>query len=186
MPLTPRAAATSSKRSSVLAVEAVGLAFLVGREEIEIAIAIEVPPHGADGLARIADAGRRGHVDKLSAIVTQQSIRHIAECRKQIQIAVAVVVDPRRLPRHAGQVDADVLRDVDELRSLRVVAIHLRGDLRIGEADIEIGIAVGIEVTPGRRSRLDGVDEADFGRDVAERALVVAIEAIGRPRNATK
>ena len=48
-----------------------------------------------------------GDVDEPAAIVSQQSIRHIAKRRKQIEIAVAVVVDPRRLPRHAVQVDAN-------------------------------------------------------------------------------
>ena len=166
----------------VLAVEAVGLAFLVRGEQIEIAVAIEVPPHRADGLSRIADAGRFGDVDKAAAIVAQQSIRHIAERREQIEIAVAVVVDPRRLARHAVQVDADVLRDVDELRALRVVAIDLRGDLRIGEADVEIGIAVGVEIAPGRGSRLlctKSSTSPTSAADVTKRAVVVAIEAIG-------
>ena len=107
MPATPIAAATSSNVPLVLAIEAVRLAFLVRGEQIEIAIAIEVPPHGADGLARIADARRLRHVDEPAAIVSQQSIRHVAEGRKQIEVAVPVVVDPRRLARHAVQVDAD-------------------------------------------------------------------------------
>ena len=43
---------------------------------------------------------------------------------------------------------------------------------------IEIGIAVGVEVAPRRGARLDVVGEADFGRDIAKRAFVVAIEAV--------
>ena len=65
---------------------------------------------------------RIGDVDKVAAIVAQQAIRNVAKRREQIEIAVAVVIDPRRLPRDAGQADANLLRDIDErvpLASLR-------------------------------------------------------------------
>ena len=99
--------------------------------------------------------------------------------REQIEIAVTVVIDPRGLPGDTGQVDADLLRDVDEPGSAGLVAIDLRGDLRIGEADVEVGIAVRVEITPRGRARFDVVGKPDLERDIAECALVVAIEAIG-------
>ena len=185
----PRHAADAERRGDVfeaalvLAIQAVGLAFLVRGEQIEIAVAIEVPPHRADGLAGIADAARLGDIDEAAAIVAQQPIRHVAEGREQIEVAVAVVINPGGLARHAVQHDADLLRDVDESRALGVVAIDLRGNLRIGEPDIEIGVAVGVEVAPRRRARFLGdepsvVDQPDLLGDVAEDAVVVSIEPV--------
>ena len=97
---------------------------------------------------------------------------------RTVEIAVAVVIDPRGLAGDAIQGDAEAAGHVDEARAA-LVAIHLGRDLRVGEPDEQIRIAVGIEITPGRRARFLVVGKSDVDSNVAERALVVAIEAIG-------
>ena len=47
-----------------------------------------------------------------------------------------------------------------------------------GEADVEIEVAVAVEVAPRRGARLDVVGQADGRRDILESAVVVAIEAV--------
>ena len=55
----------------------------------------------------------------------------------------------------------------------------MAGIFGIGEADEQIRIAIGVEIAPRGRSRFLVIGQPDFGGDVAERAVVVAIEPIG-------
>src|SRR4029079_10095677 len=102
----------------------------------------------------------------------------IAKRGEEIEIAVAVVVDPHRLPADAAELDAQLFRDVGERASLAVVAIDFRGGVRGREPDVEIGVAVVVVVAPGGSARLDVVRESDLRGDVRERAVVVHIQPI--------
>ena len=64
-------------------------------------------------------------------------------------------------------------------RSFLIVAIDLGRHGGIGEADEQIGIAIGIEVAPRGGAGLLVVGQADLGGDIAEHPVVVAIETVG-------
>ena len=96
---------------------------------------------------------------------------------EEIEIAVVVVVDPRRLPRNADETEAERRRHVGEMASVAVVSIQLVGDAA-GKPDVQIEVAVAVEVAPRRRARLDRVREADCRRHVLESSVVLPIEAI--------
>ena len=140
--------------AAVVPKQAVGVAVLVGDEQIEIAVAVDVEPDGADGLARIADARLDGDVGEAAAVVAKQPVRLVAERDEEIEIAVVVVVDPRRLARDAARREAERRRHVREMASVAVVAIELVGDAA-DEADVQIDVAVAVEVAPRRGARFD-------------------------------
>ena len=155
----------------------VGVAVLVRHEQIEIAVAVDVEPDRADGLARIADARLDGDVGEAAAVVAKQPVRLVAKGHEEIEVAVVVVVDPRDLTRDAGQVHAERGRDVGEVTAVAVVAIELVGRAA-HEADVEIEVAVAVEVAPRRGAGLDVVGQADRGRDILEAPVILAIETI--------
>ena len=162
--------------AAVVSEQAVGVAVLIGDEEIQIAVAVDVEPHGADGLARIADARRGRHVGEAAAVVAKQPVRLIAERDEQVEVAVVVVVDPRRLAAHADQIQAERRRDVGEM-PVAVVVIELV--VRTAdEADVEIDVAVRVVVAPRRDARLDVVGNPGGGGDIREAAVILPVESI--------
>jgi hypothetical protein len=94
------------------------------------------------------------------------------------EIAVVVVVDPRRRAADAVERQAARGRDVGEMTAVAVVAIEPRGCAG-DEPDVEIQMAVRVEITPGGRARLDVVGQADGGGHVLEASMILAIQAIG-------
>ncbi len=124
-----------------------------------------------------------GHIDKLPAIVAEQAIRTVAERGEEIEIAVAVVINPRRLTTDAGQGEANLSRHIDEALAIALVAVDLRSHLGIGEPDVEIGMAIGVVVSPGHaRTRLVRriARAADLGvRTSSERPAIIPIEPVG-------
>jgi len=58
-----------------------------------------------------------------------------------------------------------------------VVAIELVRRA-VDEADVDVEIAVGIEIAPRRGSRLDVVGEADGGGDVDEATVILAVKTV--------
>ena len=170
--------------AAVVPKQAVGVAVLVRDEQIQIAVAVDVEPHGADGLARIADARLDGDVGEAAVVVAKQPVRLIAECHEEIEIAIVVVVDPRRLPRHADETEAERRRHVGEMASVAVVSIQLVGDAA-GKADVQIEVAIAVEVAPRRDACLDRVRQADGRRDILEPSVVLPYKRFGRPRKPT-
>ena len=161
----------------VVSEQAVGIAFLVRDEQIEIAVAVNIEPDGAHRLARIADASLSRHVGEVSAIVAEQAVRLVAKRDEQIEVAVVVVVDPRGLPRHAREIEAERRRDVGEMPAVAVIPVQLIRRAS-GKPDVEIDVAVAVEVAPRRDTRLDVVGDADGSCDVAEMSVVLTIETI--------
>ena len=98
----------------------------------------------------------------------------------KIEIAVVVVVDPRHLARDAREVHAERGRDVGEMTAVAVVVIELVRRA-VDEADVEIEVAVAVEVAPRGGTRFHVIGEADRGGDVLEPAVILAIKAIGAP-----
>ncbi len=127
---------------------------------------------------------RLGHIREAAAIVTQQPVRHVTKGCKEIEVPITVVINPRRLPRHAMQHDTNLLRDVHESRAPGVVAIDPCRNFRIGEAYIKIGVSIRVEVSPRCgtsflwRQPDRYVDQPNLLSDVAEDAVVVSIQPV--------
>src|SRR3954465_9173082 len=133
--------------AAVVPEQAVGVAVLVGDEQIEIAVTVDVEPHGADGPARIADTRFSSDIDESRAVVPEQPVRLVAERNEQIDVAVVVVVNPRNLAGDAGDADADRRGGIGEVAAVAVVSIELVRRA-VDEADVEIDVAVAVEVAP--------------------------------------
>ena len=78
----------------------------------------------------------------------------------------------------ADHVDAQLPPDVHEALAAVVAVQPVRHGRGARKADEQIGIPVVVVVAPRRDARLVEVGEADLGRDVDERAVVVAIQAV--------
>jgi hypothetical protein len=163
--------------AAVVPKQTVGVAVLVRDEQIQIAVAVDVEPHGADGPARIADARFNGDVGEAAVVVAKQPVRLVAECHKEVEIAIVVVVDPRRLPRNADEMEAECRRHVGEMAAVAVVSIQLVGDAA-GKADVQIEVTVAVEVAPCRDARLDRVRKADGRRHIFESSVVLLVQTV--------
>ena len=118
-------------------------------------------------------------VGELAGVVAIQRVGAIAEGDEEIEIAVGVEVDPRRLAHRAGRHrQADVAGGIGELAGGVAIQLQHRRVLERREAEQQIGIAVGVEVAPRRRARRPRVGDAGRRRHVGEHALVVAIQAV--------
>src|SRR5206468_11884468 len=93
----------------------VRVAVLIRHEQIEIAVAVDVEPDGADAFSCIAYARLHGHVGESIAVVTKQPVPPIAKRDEEIENAVVVVVDPRRVAGAAGDVEAAPRRGAGEM-----------------------------------------------------------------------
>ena len=167
----------------VVAIQAVGVAVHVRGVEIEVAVLVVVEPDGADGLPRVGQSDLGRDVGEPAGRVAEQHVGAIAKADKQIEIAVGVDVDPGRLAHGAGtDRQTGVAGYVHEAPA--IVAIepqHRRGWCRGGrEPDEQIGIAVGVEVSPRRGARRPRVGDAGRRRHVGEDARVVAIQPVRR------
>ena len=166
--------------AGVVAEQAVRVAVHVGDRHVEIAVLVEVEPHGADGPPRVGQADRRGDVGQLAGVVAIQRVGAIAEADEEIEIAVGVEVDPRRLADRAGRRRPSPRRSWHRqtMPALLRYSFNTDAALQRREAEQQIGIAVGIEVAPRRRARRPRVRHAGGRGHVGEHALVVAIQAI--------
>ena len=109
---------------------------MLATDEVEVAVLVEVEPHRADGLARVGESDLRGDVRETAAVVTEERVGLVAERDEEIEIAVAVEVDPRGLSdRAGGHHEAGIGGHVSE-RPLRVPIQAQHGPRRAGrEAD---------------------------------------------------
>ena len=83
------------------------------------------------------------------------------------------------MPGDTSQVHANRRRDVSEPAGFLVVTVDLGRHRGIGQADEQVGIAVGVEVAPRGSAGFWVSASGDLGGDVAERAVVVAVEPVG-------
>ena len=98
---------------------------------------------------------------------------------KQVEVAVVVDVDKRRLSALPGASRPTAVGDVGKWLAGAVVAIELARSHRLArEADEEIDVAVGVEVTPRRRAGVGDVRDAELGGDVDEGAVIIPIQPI--------
>ena len=89
----------------------------------------------------------------MTVVVPEQHVRAIAKADVQIEVAVAVVVHPCRLADGPG-LDGDARGRGDVGEAAAIVAIEAQHGSGAGrESDEQIGIAVGVEVTPRGRAR---------------------------------
>ena len=117
-----------------------------------------------------------------SAVVAEQHVRRVTERDEQIEVAVVVVVDPRHLARFAHRIDAEGRGDVREVGAVAIVAIESVARSRAaGEADVQIDVAVAVEVAPRGGACVGEVGNPRRRRDLHECSAVVAIQAIGLP-----
>ena len=143
---------------------------------VKIAVFVVIEPDGADAASRIGEPDRHGDVGELSAVIAKQRIRPIAKGDEQVEIAVAIDVDPHRLPDGTRLDDqAGVSRDIGEPRAIVLEQLqHGPGARR--EADQQIGIAIGVVIAPGGGARAAGEIDAHRCGDVAQTAAIVAVE----------
>ena len=69
------------------------VAVLIGDEDVEVTVAVDVEPHGPDGTARVVDADILADADEPRAVVPEQHVRRVAHRDKEVQVPVAVVVN---------------------------------------------------------------------------------------------
>ncbi len=69
--------------------------------EIEVAVLVVIEPDGADASPRIRQADLRRNIGKPSGVVAVQRVRTIPKRYEQIQIPIAIDVDPGRLTHGA-------------------------------------------------------------------------------------
>ncbi len=164
---------------AVVAEHAVGVAVLVGDEEIEVAVFVEVEPHRTHGSARIVEAELPADARETTAVIPEQHVGRIAKRDEQIEVAVVVNVDPRDLTRFAQRVDAHGRADVREMRAAAVVPIEPVARLRsAGEPDVQVDLAVAIKIAPRRGASVGEVGDPGRARHLDECPAIVAIQPV--------
>jgi hypothetical protein len=134
--------------AGVVPEQPIGVALLIRGEDVEIAVAIDVPPDRSDRPPRIANASGDGDVGESGSIVSEQAIWLIAKGGIPVQVAVAVIVDPGRLTADPTERDAKLRRDIGEPRTVAIVAVD-PGPMRSGgKADVQVRIAVAVDIRP--------------------------------------
>ena len=109
------------KRRPVIAPQRVGLARLVGQEQVEVAVLVVVQPAGPDRRASDRWAGIHERLDELAAVVPVKPVRSGPVGSVEVQVAVVVVVDPIVLARGASRHgQADLGGDVRETLAVEV------------------------------------------------------------------
>ena len=168
------------ERAVVVAIEPVGVAVHVAGIKIEVAVFVVIEPEGTDGLARVRKADRRRNVSEHSFLVPEEDVRTIAEADEEIEIVVAVEIDPRGLPYGAGgNLQARRQRDVDEPGGAVPIEREDRSGAG-GEANEEIGLAIEVEVSPRRGSNGTRFSDGRGDSEIAECTALVQEQPVGR------
>ena len=158
--------------------ETVRVSVHVGGDEIEVPVLIDVEPDRSDGPPVVADTGFFGYVHEPSgAVVPKKSVGPVPECEEEIQITIGVVVDPRGLSRRSlPKLQTNLCGDVGEAR---VTVVSKQRDYRsvAGKAEQQVGISVGVEVTPSGRPHGSLHHQAHLNRNVDETTgKVIAVQ----------
>ena len=161
-------------------VERVRVPVHVRHDQVEASVT-RVEPGRAHRPSGVVEAEVGGDVDEtVVAQILEESVGSIAHREEQVEVTVAVVVDPGGLARRARrELEADGRGHVREA-GVQVVAIQ-RGDrLASCVPEEEIRVAVRVEVSPGAGPDRPLDHEADVGGDVLEAVhQAVAVEAAG-------
>ena len=159
----------------------VAIPVLIRGKQVQIAIGIHVEPAGADGAPRLGDADFEGDVREFAVVVPQEPVDARTLGDIKIEVAVGVVVDERHLPGNAPQCDARRLALLDENGAAVAGLVDVEAIRRAvvaGVTDVEVDIAVAVDIAPRCRSRVAAIGRQPRARrDVLEAVRAVAIKA---------
>src|SRR5262245_38032170 len=80
--------------AAIVAEQSIFIAIHVCGVQIEVAVLVIVEPDRTDSFARIGQAIVSCNVNEAAAAVPKQSVRPVTETDEQVEIAIAVKIDP--------------------------------------------------------------------------------------------
>ena len=165
---------------AIVPVQAVGQGrAVVGQVEVLITVVVDVGPGTLDMMAHRVDAGVAVD-DKGGVAPVLEELVGLTAGVGQVEIEVAVVVvvgDGGALAVGRAVLDAGVPAPLAEAA---VAVVQIEKVRRSDTSDVEIWIAVVVEVAPDRATTVGAVAQTDAGRHVGEvPAAVVAVQPIG-------
>ena len=128
---------------------------------------------------RIAGGGIATRKLARRAVIPEHPVGLVAHRDKEVQVAIAIVVDPAGLARRAHQVHPEPRRHID--KGVAVVAVEPVGRARGGRvSDVQIRIAIAIVVTPRGGAGVFEVGQSQRRGHIDEVASVVPVETVLR------
>ena len=116
------------------------------------------------------------YISEASAVVPKQRVRAIAEGEKQIEVAVAVEIDPNRLANGA-RVESHSCHRRDVGEAATIIAIQLDQRFAAGrKTHQQVRITVTVVVAPCDRACRARLGDSRHCSDIDQRACIVAIE----------